>query len=231
MPAPNVSGSTRTTRSNSSPFDSSGVSDRTRDVAWNVGIADRRRRSRRRARRARCRGSSPGPSRSVYDGDAGAADGGRHVGVRERGPDDRLGFGHDLLRRPVVDAQRGQVDPVEPDPLEPLLPRLGEAVPGLGAVPDDGEAPGRAAEQQHLPLGVGQLLRLVHDDVRERAGEQVRVGAGQCGLVDQAVLQVLPAQHRHHQHLGVVGRDQVVDDPVHLLAFGRDGGLLPTPAS
>ena len=41
--------------------------------------------------------------------------------------------------------QRGQVDPVEPDPLEPLLPRLGEPVPGLGAVPDDGEAPGRAA--------------------------------------------------------------------------------------
>jgi hypothetical protein len=34
---PNASGSTRTTRSNSSPFDSSGVSDRTRDVARNVG--------------------------------------------------------------------------------------------------------------------------------------------------------------------------------------------------
>ena len=114
---------------------------------------------------------------SVDDGDAAAADGGRHVGVREHGPDDRLGLGHDLLRRPVVDAQGGQVDPVEPDPLEPFLPRLGEPVPGLGAVPDDGEAPGRAAQQQHLPLRVGQLLGLVHDDVRERAGEQVRVGA------------------------------------------------------
>ena len=109
--------------------------------------------------------------------------------------------------------REARVDPVEPDPLEPLLPRLREPVPGLGAVPDDGEAPRRAAEQQHLPLGVGQLLRLVHDDVRERAGEQVRVGAGQRGLVDQGVLQVLPAQHRHHEHLGVVGRDQVVDDP------------------
>ena len=32
-PSPNASGSTRTTRSNSRPFDSSGVSDRTRDVA------------------------------------------------------------------------------------------------------------------------------------------------------------------------------------------------------
>src|SRR5262245_58789649 len=37
MPVPNASGSTRTTRSNSSPFDSSGVSDWTRDGALNVG--------------------------------------------------------------------------------------------------------------------------------------------------------------------------------------------------
>src|SRR5437868_10246100 len=91
-------------------------------------------------------------SSSVYDGDVAAADGGRHVGVREYGPDDRLGFGHDLLRRPVVDTEGCQVDPVEPDPLEPFLPRLREPVPGLGTVPDDGEAPGWAAEQQHLPL-------------------------------------------------------------------------------
>src|SRR6266568_7826091 len=76
-------------------------------------------------------------SRSVYDGDVGAADGGRHVGVREDGPDDRLGFGHDPLRRPVVDAQGGQVDLVEPDPLDPFLPRLREPVPGLNTVPND----------------------------------------------------------------------------------------------
>src|SRR5688500_6769138 len=37
MPSPNDSGSTRTTRSNSSPFDSSGVSDRTRSVGTNDG--------------------------------------------------------------------------------------------------------------------------------------------------------------------------------------------------
>jgi hypothetical protein len=61
------------------------------------------------------------------------------------------------------------------------LPRLGEPVPGLGAVPDNGEAPGRAAQQQHVPLCVGQFLGLVHDDVRERAGERLRVGAGQRG--------------------------------------------------
>ena len=85
-------------------------------------------------------------------------------------------------------------------------------------------------QQQHLPLGVGQLLRLVHDDVRERAGEQVRVAAGQRGLVDQGVPQVLPAQHRHHEQLGVVGGDQVVDHLVMLLALGGDGGLVPTPA-
>jgi hypothetical protein len=97
---------------------------------------------------------------------------------------------HDLFRRPVVDAQGGQVDPVEPDPLEPFLPRLREPVPGLGTVPDDGEAPGRAAEQQHLPLCVGQLLSFVHDDVRERASEQVRVGAAHGGLVDEVLPQV-----------------------------------------
>ena len=115
---------------------------------------------------------------------------------------------------------------VEPDPLEPFLPRLREPVPGLGAVPDDGEAPGRAAEQQHLPLGVGQLLGLVHDDVRERAGEQVRVGAGQRALVDQGVPEVRMAQARHQQQLGVVGRDQLIDDVGHALAFGGDGRLL-----
>src|SRR6266568_1848819 len=37
MPVPNASGSTRTTRSNSSPLASSGVSDRTRDVGQ-VGV-------------------------------------------------------------------------------------------------------------------------------------------------------------------------------------------------
>ena len=82
-------------------------------------------------------------------------------------------------------------DAVEPDPLEPVLPRLGEPVPRLGAIPDDGEAPRRTAQQQHLPLGVGQFLRLVDDEVRERAGEQVGVGAGKPGLVDQRVLGVL----------------------------------------
>jgi hypothetical protein len=40
----------------------------------------------------------------------------------EDGPDDRLGLGHDLPRRPVVDRQRGQRDPVEPVPLEPVRP-------------------------------------------------------------------------------------------------------------
>jgi energy-coupling factor transporter ATP-binding protein EcfA2 len=171
--------------------------------------------------------------RSVHDGDSAAADGDRHVGVREHGPDDRLGFRHDLFRRPVVDAQGSQADLAGPDPLEPFPPRLGEAVPGLGAVPEDGEAPGRAAQQQHLPLRVGQFLSLVHDDVRERAREQVPAAAGQRGLVDQGVLEVLAAQHRHQADaVLVVGRlDQVVDDPRHLLAFGGDRGVMPVLAS
>ena len=40
-------------------------------------------------------------------------------------------------------------------------------------------------QQQHLPLRVGQLLGLVHHDVGERAGEEIRVGARQGTLVDQ----------------------------------------------
>ena len=105
-------------------------------------------------------------------------------------------------------------------------------MPGLGTVPDDGEAPGRAAQQQHLPLRVGQFLGLVHDDVRERAGQQVRIGAGQRGLIDQGVLEVLAAQHRHQAHAVFVvrGLDQVVDDPGHLLAFSGDRGVMPALA-
>ena len=223
----------RTTRSNSSPFDSSGVSDRTRDVARNVGSPMTQAIPSACAASQVSRIEPRSEADPCYDGDAGAADGGRHVGVREHGPDDRLGFRHDLFRRPVVDAQGGQVDPVEPDPLEPFLPRLREPVPGLGAVPDDGEAPGRAAEQQHLPLRVGQFLSLVHDDVRERAGEPVRVGAGQCGLIDQGVLEVLAAQHRHQTYAVFVvrGLDQVVDDLGHVLAFGGDRGVMPALAS
>ena len=119
---------------------------------------------------------------------------------------------------------------VEPDPLEPFLPRLREPVPGLGTVPDDGEAPGRAAEQQHLPLRVGQLLGLVHDDVRERAGEQVRVDVGQCGLVDEGVADALLAELGHHA-LVVVGLEELVDDPVHPLTLGGDGRLVTTLAA
>ena len=120
---------------------------------------------------------------------------------------------------------------VEPDPCQPLLPRLRKPVPGLGPVPDDGEAAGRAPGQQHLPLRVGQLLGLVDDDVREGAGEQIRVCGGQGGLVDQGVPQVLVAQGRHQQQLGVVGLDQPVDDLGHALAFGGDDGLLPASPS
>ena len=148
-----------------------------------------------------------------------------------RRPDDRLGLGHDRLGGAVVDVQRGQVDPVEADPLEALGPRLGEPVPGLGPVPDDRQAARGAARQQHLPLRVGQLLRLVDDDVRERPGEQVGVGARHGILVDERRRQVLAAQHRHHPHLGVVGRDEVGDDVGHPLAVGGLGGLPPGPAT
>ena len=126
--------------------------------------------------------------------------------------------------------REASVDPVEPDPLEPFLPRLGEPVPGLGAVPDDGEAPGRAAEQQHLPLRVGQLLGLVDDDVRERAGEQVGVGLGERGFVDEGVADALLAKLGHHA-LVVVGLEELVDDPVHPLTFGGDGRVVTTLAA
>ena len=119
------------------------------------------------------------------------------------------------------DAER---DPVEPDALEPLLPRLGEPVPRLGAVADDREAPRRAAQQQHLPLRVGQLLRLVDDDVRERPGQRVGVGGRQRGVVDQGVLRrSCPRSIDISIMLGVVGCDQVVDDLGHALALGGEG--------
>ena len=107
---------------------------------------------------------------------------------------------------------------------------LGEAVPGLCAVADDGEASRRAAQQQHLPFRVGQLLRLVDDDVCERTGEQVGVRRPHGGLVDQTVLGVLPAQHRHQQQLAVVGRDEIIDDPFVALALGGDLGLVSAPS-
>jgi hypothetical protein len=87
-----------------------------------------------------------------------------------------------------------------------------------------------AVEQQHLPFRVGQFLSLVHDDVRERASEQVRVGVGQCGLVDQNALCVLYAQHRHHTFT-VVGSEYVVDNPGHVFPSGVDGGVMPTLTS
>ena len=168
---------------------------------------------------------------AVQDGDAAAADRRRHVGVGQHRADDGLRLGHDLDRRPVVDAERCQADPVEPDARQAFLPRLGEPVPGLGAVSDDGEAARGAPQQQHLPLGVGQLLRLVHDDVRERSGEQVGIASRESGLVDQRALQVVDAQHRHEVHLGVVGLDEMVDDLRHLLPLRRQGRVTPAPAS
>src|SRR2546421_13110287 len=112
IPSPNVSGSMRTTRSNSSPFDSSGVSDRTRDVARNVG--------------------SP----------------------------------------------------------------MTQAIPSACAA--------------------SQVSRI--EPRSEGAGEPVRLGTGQCGLIDQGVLEVLAAQHRHQAYAVFVvrGLDQDVDDPGHL---------------
>jgi hypothetical protein len=116
----------RTTRSNSSPFGQfrgqradagrrpeRGIADDAGDpvgVRGEPGVEDR----------------APVRNRPVYHGEVAAADRGRHVGVREHGPDDRLGFGHHLFRRPVVDAQGSQVHLVEPDSLEPFRPRLRE---------------------------------------------------------------------------------------------------------
>ena len=56
-------------------------------------------------------------------------------------------------------------------------------MPCLRAIADDREAPGRAAAQQHLPLGVGEFLRLVHDDVRERTGQHIRIRDGKTRFV------------------------------------------------
>ena len=55
---------------------------------------------------------------------------------------------------------------------------------------------------------------------------------GSASSSTRASRQVLPAQHRHHLHLGVVGRDQVVDDVGHLLGARRPAAAsLPAAAS
>ena len=229
MPSPKASGSTITTRSNSRPLvelrgqrsDAGGLPEVASDHAADAFGVGGEPRAEDRAQLGRGR---------VPHGDPGPPDGRRHVGVGERSPDDRLRLDHHLRGRAVVDAQRGQLDGVETDPRKALLPRLRETVPGLGAVADDGEAARRAAEQQHLPLGVGQLLRLVHDDVRERPGQQVSGPARAHVVVGQGGLEVLATQHRHHVHVGVVGGDQVVDHLGHLLPVGRRGGPPTTPA-
>lgn len=63
----------------------------------------------------------------------------------------------------------------EPDPTEPFLPGLGEAVPRLGAVADDRQALRRAPQKQHLPECEWQraplpesIRALVLDDQRLR---------------------------------------------------------------
>ena len=98
----------------------------------------------------------------------------------------------------------------------------------LGPVAHDREAARRAPSQQHPPLGVGELLCLVDDDVSERPGEHVRVEGGERGLVDQGGLRVRTPQHRH-EALAVVGGDQVVDNAVPALSFEREHGLPLTP--
>ena len=75
--------------------------------------------------------------RSVNDGNAIAANGGGHVGVRDHRPDHRLRFCHDLRlrRRAVIDVQPRYLVLIETDPTKPFLPRLGESVSGLGPSP------------------------------------------------------------------------------------------------
>src|SRR5262249_20206996 len=150
MPLPNVSGSMRTTRSNSSPLASSGVSDETRDVAWNVGSPM----TQAIPSPSACAASQvpriePSSAAEPWTtGTPGRGEGGGPVGSGAPGRDAGSGSRHALPRRPVVDRQRAQLDRAEAGPFEPFLPRPGEPVPGLGAVPDDREAPGRAAQQQ-----------------------------------------------------------------------------------
>ena len=56
------------------------------------------------------------------------------------------------------------------------------------------------------------------------------IGLRQGALVDEGVADALLAQLRHHA-LVVVELEELVDDPVHLLAFGGDGGFVTAPAS
>src|SRR5690348_8975231 len=99
--------------------------------------------------------------RTVHDRNTGSANGRRHVGVWQGCTNYWLGFSHHLGRCAVVDAQGLHVDLVKTVALKAFLPRLGETVPGLSAVADDRKASRGATLQQHVPLGVRELLSFV----------------------------------------------------------------------
>ena len=105
--SPNASGSTTTTRSNSSPFASSGVRERTRDVAAKAGSPITH------AMPSACSSSQPSTIASQLATPSRARRGcrccGRMSGTFASGIAarmTRLGLRHDLLRRAVVDGQR-----------------------------------------------------------------------------------------------------------------------------
>ena len=113
--------------------------------------------------------------------------------------------------RAVVDVERRQGDPVAgPTRSSRSCQDSREPVPGLGPVADDGQAARRAAGA--APSATRRRSapgprRRPRGRTGRRAGRGRRRGARV--LVDERGAQVLAAQHRHHVHLGVVGRDEV----------------------
>lgn len=76
------------------------------------------------------------------DGDAAAAEGGRHVGIREHGPEDRLGVRHDLSALPDV-GDHARYELLSPGVLtvSPAPVRPSARPPTAGERPRGGSAP------------------------------------------------------------------------------------------
>ena len=111
-------------------------------------------------------GKLGGCDRELPGGDAGGAHRPWRGVVAASLPQDRFGEVHDLARGPVADGQFRGGPAVSESCLHRLCP-AGVPVRRLGLVDvaDRGDGATGAAPQDHLPLHLGQLLRLVDDDV------------------------------------------------------------------
>ena len=159
------------------------------------------------------RTASSSAAGAVQHRDAAAADRRRHVGVGERRPDHRLGLGHDLLRRAVVDGQRGHRDrrrrPIRSQALRP-----GPVKPCRACARSPTTVRLRDGQRSSTICHSASVSSCASSTTTWANGPASRSGSavGQRGARRPRRSAGRPAQHRHQQQLGVVGGDQLIDD-------------------